>query len=295
MIPSLIAIGVLTAFGVVGVDLFLAIAGGGAAVALTGLLDDYRTLSVRIRLAVHLIAAGWAVFWIGPVEFPVPEGHSALVDVLGAIVSTVGIAWFLNIFNFMDGIDGIAASEGTFICTAGALLAGYLGGAGLAAVALILGAASAGFLLWNWSPARIFMGDVGSGYIGFVLGVMAVSGLKLGPNTIWTWLILGGLFVMDSTITLARRMWRREALATAHRMHAYQHAAARFGHARVAAAVIIIDVTWLLPLAVASAVRPEYGMAIAAIALLPIAGAGVLLGAGRGNTICRIVGPPDQV
>lgn len=280
VVSSLIGTGILTASGLAGVDLFVAIAGGGGAVALTGLLDDYKTLSARTRLAVHFIAAGWAVFWAGPAEF-LAGGHSAPVKVLGAIASTVGIAGFLNIFNFMDGIDGIAASEAAFVCAAVALLAGYLGGFGLAAVALMLGAASAGFLVWNWAPAKIFMGDVGSGYIGFNLGVLALFSLKLGPARIWTWLILAGVFLVDSVITLTRRMWRREALATAHRMHAYQHAAVRFGHARVTAAVIIINVAWLLPLAVASVLRPEYGMAITVVALLPICGLAVLLGAGR--------------
>lgn len=280
VISSLVAIGVLTASGIVAMHLFLAIAGGGAAVALVGFVDDYRTLSARTRLVVHLIAAGWAVFWIGPAGIPLPEGHAAVVEVLEATSYTVGIVWFLNIFNFMDGIDGIAAAEATYICVATALLAGYLGAVGLAAVALVLGAASAGFLVWNWPPAKIFMGDAGSGYLGFVLAVLAVFWLKLAPGAIWTWIILAGVFVVDSTVTLARRMWRGEPLATAHRMHAYQHAAVRFGHARVTATVIIINGVWLLPLGVASALRPEYAMATTVIALFPIGGLAVVLGAG---------------
>lgn len=280
VISSLAAIGVLAAAGIVGVDLLVAVGGGGAAVASSGLLDDYRTLSARTRLTVHLLAGAWAVFWIGPSWLLFAGWRPVLVTALAAIISTVGIAGFLNVFNFMDGIDGVAAAEAAFVCASAALLATHLGGVGLAAVALILAAAAGGFLVWNWAPAKIFMGDVGSGYLGFMLGVLAVFGLKLGPTTLCTWLILAGIFVVDGGITLMRRMCRGEALATAHRMHGYQHAAVRFGHARVTAAVIMINVAWLLPLAIASALRPDYAIAIMVLALAPIAGLAVFLGAG---------------
>lgn len=291
---SLIGIGILTAAGVVSIHLFVAIAGGGVAVALVGLLDDYRALPARARLAVHLIAAGWAVFWSDPTGFLLAGGHLALPKMLGGAVSAVGIAWFLNIFNFMDGIDGIAASEAAFVCGAAGLLAGCIDGVGLVAVALILAAASLGFLVWNWPPARVFMGDVGSGYIGFVLGVMAVFEVNLSFEKIWMWFVLCGIFVVDSTITLARRFWRREALATAHRMHAYQHAAARFGHGRVTAAALAINVLWLLPLAAVSALWVNHGMLVTVAALVPLGGLAVLLGAGQStvasSTLAGVLG-----
>lgn len=285
VLSSLAVMGIMAADGIVGLRLFVALFGGGLAVATTGFLDDYRTLSPRTRLAIHLVAAAWAVYWVESGDTVLLGGHFDLQKVLGGIVSTVGIAFFLNIFNFMDGIDGIAASEALLVCGSAAFLGGYLGGFGLAAVALVLAAAAAGFLVWNWPPARIFMGDVGSGYIGFVLGVLALYGTQFGVEKIWTWLILGAIFVVDPMITLMRRLWRREAVATAHRMHAYQHAAGRFGHARVTAAVIIIDLAWLLPLAVVTVLRPDYGLPIAFFAIVPIACLAVVLGAGSSGTL----------
>jgi Fuc2NAc and GlcNAc transferase len=178
----------------------------------------------------------------------------------------------MNLFNFMDGIDGIAATEATFVSWGGALLAS------MAAVssevrwaAVLLGAACLGFLRWNWPPARIFMGDVGSGYLGYVIAVLAVAATRENPAALWIWLILGGVFFVDATVTLLRRLLRGDRIYEAHRSHAYQWLARRWeSHAKVTWAVLTVNVLWLLPCAVFATRRPGIAAATAILALAPL-------------------------
>ena len=132
----------------------------------------------------------------------------------------------LNLFNFMDGIDGLAASEALFVIRAGAWLSAA--GGGVTAASGVLAGACAGFLLWNWPPARIFLGDAGSGYLGYVTAVLALASARGNSDAIWVWLILGGVFFVDATVTLVRRVLRGEHVHEAHRTHSYQWLARRW-------------------------------------------------------------------
>jgi Fuc2NAc and GlcNAc transferase len=172
----------------------------------------------------------------------------------------------------MDGIDGIAASEAIFVACAGALL-GLLGGFASAVppMAVAFAAACGGFLVWNWPPARIFMGDVGSGYLGYVIAVLALAATRENPVALWTWLILGGVFFVDATVTLVRRLIHGDRIYEAHRSHAYQWLARRWGsHAKVTCAVLAVNVLWLLPCAVFATRRPSLAAATVVFALAPL-------------------------
>ena len=151
------------------------------------------------------------------------------------------------------------------------IVANYEAGAYLC---LLLGAASAGFLVWNFPPARIFMGDVGSGFLGLVLGILALDFALQEPRLFWSWLILLGSFIVDASVTLVRRLLRRERVYLAHRTHAYQHAARRFGHRRVTVAFGFLNALWLLPIALLVAtghIRGEIGLAVAWMPLAALA------------------------
>jgi Fuc2NAc and GlcNAc transferase len=200
----------------------------------------------------------------------------------------VGLVWVLNLFNFMDGIDGIAGSEAVFI---------GLGGAALVVVAnpdtygtvlgpsLALAAACGGFLVWNWPPAKIFMGDVGSGFIGCVIAILAIAAARENSTALLLWLILGGVFFVDATITLARRVARGESAHEPHRTHAYQWLARRWNnHKTVTLAVIAVNSLWLMPCALAAALYPAWSSWLAILALAPLIGAALLAGAGRPET-----------
>ncbi|MGB8835087.1 MAG: hypothetical protein WCC95_23235, partial [Candidatus Sulfotelmatobacter sp.] len=134
-----------------------------------------------------------------------------------------------------------------------------------------LAAASLGFLVWNWPPARIFMGDVGSGFLGFTLGTLALFSSKAAPELIWPWLILLAAFLVDATVTVLRRMFSHARWHEAHRSHAYQHAAQATGsHAKVTLAVAVINAGWLFPLAWAALRYPVAAPALAAVAVVPL-------------------------
>jgi Fuc2NAc and GlcNAc transferase len=177
----------------------------------------------------------------------------------------------MNLFNFMDGTDGIAASEAIFVLCGGALLGVLSGSAQVCWAALLCATACLGFLLWNWAPARIFMGDVGSGYLGYVIAVLALAATRANPAALWAWLILGGVFFVDATVTLLRRLARGERPHEAHRSHAYQWFARRWdSHAKVTCAVLAVDLLWLLPCAVFALRAPSFAAATAMVALLPL-------------------------
>jgi Fuc2NAc and GlcNAc transferase len=248
-----------------------ALIGGGLAIAVVGFLDDRFRLARWPRLVVHSLAAAWAVWCIDAMP-PVQIGNIA--DPWGWVRRCAAFAtliWLTNLFNFMDGIDGLAGMEAVFVSGLGAFLLlcnGLLSGARLS---LMLCAASLGFLIWNWPPAKIFMGDVGSGFLGFTLGTLELFSSKTNSSLLWPWLILLGAFFADATITLLRRMFSRERWYDAHRSHAYQHAAKTFGsHAKVTLAVAAINIGWLFPLAWAASQYSRAAPIFAAVAAIPL-------------------------
>lgn len=285
-VSSMAAMGLLTARGIMSTHLFLAIGPGGAAVAAVGFIDDIRPLSARFRLFVHFLAAAWAVVCIGPVDFFHIERSLPELGWLGYVISTVGIVWFLNMFNFMDGIDGIAASQAVFMCAGMALLALYSGAiAHIAAAAIIIGTGSLGFLLWNWPPAKIFMGDVGSGYLGYVFAVMGLASGAHSASAPWSCLILAGVFAVDATFTVIRRFLRGERVTQAHRTHGFQLLARNMGHRNVTLSTALLNTVWLLPCGFASVLWPQYALWISVIALTPLILAAIAIGAGRRDPI----------
>ncbi len=147
---------------------------------------------------------------------------------------------------------------------------------------LLLGLAATGFLVWNFPPARIFMGDAGSGFLGLILGGLALQASSVAPPLIWSWLILLGVFIVDATFTLIHRLMRGERVYEAHRSHAYQRASRRYGsHLRVSLAVTAINVFWLLPLALLVALGHVSGLLALIVAYAPLVLVVAHLGAGR--------------
>jgi Fuc2NAc and GlcNAc transferase len=151
---------------------------------------------------------------------------------------------------------------------------------------LLLAAATAGFLFWNWPPAKIFLGDVGSGYLGFALGVLALWTVDEGWLTAWVWLILGGAFIADATVTLLVRARIGARLAESHRSHAYQRLSRYWSsHRTVSIAFIVVNVLWIAPWALLAAYFPNIGAACTVAALAPLFLLAARLGAGRPGEI----------
>jgi Fuc2NAc and GlcNAc transferase len=286
VIASAIALLLLWIRGAVELALIVAILGGGLAVAIAGFIDDRRRLSATTRLLVHLLAALVALVTLGGLPAMEIGGHLVRFGWGGYLLGTLAIVWVLNLFNFMDGIDGIAAAEALFMVGAGTLLSS-VSATGVTASygAIVFGAACLGFLIWNWAPARIFMGDVGSGYLGYVIAVLAIASARDNPATLLSWLILGGVFFCDATVTLIRRVIRRDRVYEAHRSHAYQRLARRWhSHSRVTIAVMAINVCWLLPCALFATAHPQLALWSTIGAFAPLILLVLFTGAGGAET-----------
>lgn len=248
-----------------------AMLGAFALVAWVGWLDDRHTLAARWRFLAHVVAAGWSVWLMGGIP-PVPAfGHHVELGWLGTGLAVAYLVWMTNLFNFMDGIDGIAGIEATTVAAGGAACWWLATGSPLWVIPAILAASTAGFLVLNYPPAKIFMGDVGSGFIGMVLGVLSLWTAQEATQVYWAWFILIGCFMVDATTTLLRRVRRGERFYEAHRSHAYQYASRRHGsHKAVSLAVGAINLLWLLPLALAVVTRRLDGVAGTLIAYAPL-------------------------
>jgi len=190
------------------------------ALAAVSLIDDVAGLPTLARLAAHVVAAAAVlVFQLGCAE---PVLFTVLV---------FSIAWYANLYNFMDGSDGLAGGMALFGFGAYAIAAQFSGADAFAALCGSLAAAAAGFLVLNFPPARLFMGDVGSVPIGFLAGALGVVGWSRGYWPIWFPLLVFAPFVCDATLTLLRRLLRRERVWLAHRDHYYQRLVRMgFGH-----------------------------------------------------------------
>jgi Fuc2NAc and GlcNAc transferase len=265
------------------VDL-LALCCAGTIVAIAGHLDDRQKISgATVRLVLHAISAIILIVGVGIPSKLTLFDQTVNTGIVGSILSVVYLVWLLNLFNFMDGTDGIAASETIFVVLAGAFLNyNVLADANHSAAAVILAASTFGFILYNWSPAKIFMGDVGSGYLGIVVGGLSLIAANKDPELLWVWIILLAVFVSDATVTLIRRLLRKQKPHVAHRSHAYQHLAIRLNsHAKVAVLVLAVNIVWLLPIAFFVADNQLAGTTGVLVAYVPLLTAVLALGAGK--------------
>jgi len=197
---------------------------GGSVVAVVGLLDDFFKLRNGVRMVVWTATAASAVYWLGGI--PTLSVGTMIVPLgpWGNVLAVVGIVWMVNLYNFMDGLDGLAAGQAVVVAAGAAILLFMRGAAGLGLVALVLAAAAAGFLVWNWPPARIFLGDVGSGFIGYSFAILAMASDRGDAVPLVVWAILLAPFLIDATLTVVRRVVMGERWQEAHKTHAYQRA-----------------------------------------------------------------------
>lgn len=266
-----IAVAGLAARGLLATPLAITLLGAALPIATVGFVDDRVSLSARWRFGVHLLAAAWVLWRLGTLP-PVPMfGANVDLGVVGAVLAVVWLVWMTNLYNFMDGIDAIAGTEAVTVALGGALCGWLAGGADEGLAAVVLAAAAAGFLVWNLPPARIFMGDAGSGFLGVVVGTLALCAAWQVPALFWCWFILTGCFMVDATVTLLNRVARGERFYEAHRSHAYQYASRVHGsHRVVSLAVGLINFAWLAPWAVAVALGRVDGALAAVLAYLPL-------------------------
>jgi len=283
VLATLLPLVAAAALHILAWPLVVGLVGGGALVGSIGFVDDHRDLARRWRLLAHAAAAAWVLVWLEGAPPLAVDGMVIDLGWGGHALAALYVVWLINLTNFMDGIDGIAAVETITVCLGGVLVH-------LVAVPgqddwlspLVLAAAATGFLMWNWPPAKIFMGDAGSGFLGFMLAALSLRAAWLEPSLFWSWSILVGVFVVDATVTILRRVFQGERFYEPHRSHAYQHAALRWNaHRPVTMAVGALNIIWLLPIALLVARQQLGGPLGVAIAYSPLVAAAVLLKAGR--------------
>ncbi|MDG9889573.1 MULTISPECIES: MraY family glycosyltransferase [Pseudomonas] len=257
--------------GPIAPSVVVGVLGAGGLVAVIGFMDDHGHIAARWRLLGHFAAAAWGLAWLGGMPPISVFGFTLAPLWLSSLFGALYLVWLLNLYNFMDGIDGLASVEAICVCVGASLLYWVTDHAHHAWLPLLLAATVAGFLCWNFPPARIFMGDAGSGFLGMVLGLLALLAGWVNPLLFWGWLILLGVFVVDATFTLVRRLLRGDKVYEAHRSHAYQYATRHHGsHRTVTLAVAAINLGWLLPVAMVVVVFQLDGALGTLVAYVPL-------------------------
>lgn len=212
----------------------------GAVISIVSYADDLFELSPKIRLLVQAFVALGGLAALGGLEAINFGFFTVENQILTNIFAFFMIVWFINLYNFLDGIDGYAGSEALFLAIAGLVL---FGGEHF----IVLAVSVLGFLLWNWHRAKIFMGDVGSTLLGYTVAIFTIYYANESSQNLWIWIILFGLFWFDATLTLLRRKLNGEKLSLAHRKHAYQRLTqASWSHSKVTLYALGLNVVLFL-------------------------------------------------
>ena len=187
----------------------------GIVISIVSFFDDIYELSPKSRLIIQAIVAIGGLYFLGGFE----TLTFGIFDIQNSIFTNIFaffmIIWFINLYNFLDGINGYAGSEAIFLAFAGFIF--FTGNH-----FLVLAVAVLGFLYWNWNKAKIFMGDVGSTLLGYNVAIFTIYYANQEPTNFWIWIILFSVYWFDATLTLIRRKLNKERLSQAHKKHAYQ-------------------------------------------------------------------------
>lgn len=209
----------------------------GILISVVSYADDLFELSAKVRLVTQAIVAVAGLYFLGGFKEINLFFFSVDNIFIANIFAFILIIWFINLYNFLDGIDGYAGSEAIFLGLAGYLM---FGGEHF----LVLATAVLGFLVWNWHKAKIFMGDVGSTLLGYTVAIFTLYYANQEATNFWIWIILFGIFWFDATLTLLRRYGNKEQLSKAHKKHAYQRLSqSGWTPARVVLGAIFVNIS----------------------------------------------------
>ena len=250
------------------VELLWVLVVGGLTATIFGILDDMRNIRASIKLTIQILLSAWTVYWL--------EGYEmVLTDWIPSYLSTPLISfllvWMMNGYNFIDGIDGMAASGAVFISSTLALVIFLtVEHIEIIYIFIFIAVTVSGFLIFNWPKASIFMGDSGSIFLGFTFGALLVFTVTNGILSVWTWLAVFGYIFADISVTQIARIILVKNWWQAHRSHAYQNLARITGsHLKVISSVTIYHLFWILPLTLWSALVPEFAYVAVFFAVTP--------------------------
>lgn len=253
----------------------------GFIIALLGFLDDHGHINALVRLAIHFLVAIGVVIALGGFT-EVTIFNDLKLGFIANIIAVLFLVWLLNLYNFMDGINGIASIEAITSVLSMALIYWILYPMVNNQVLCLMAATVFGFMLWNFPKAKIFMGDACSGFLGLVLGIWALYALKQDTALFCAWIICLGVFIVDATFTLIRRILNGHKMYDAHRSHAYQYASRKYqSHTKATLGVLTINLVWLLPMAYLAATEAMMPELIIAIAYFPLIVLAIYFNAGK--------------
>jgi Fuc2NAc and GlcNAc transferase len=248
--------------------IYLTISVGGLAALLVGFIDDLVSISPIKKLIFQVILAGWGVFWL--------EGGPLMVidwmpNIIVLFISMFFLVWIMNAYNFMDGVDGMASLGGILASILVALIIVITNGLTLTALLLLLlSSTMAGFLIFNWPQAKIFMGDSGSMFLGYFFGCIVLYTTMHNEVTIWTWIIVFGYYIADTTTTQIMRLIMVKKWYAPHRSHAYQnYARLTDSHLKTIMLFVLYYLIWIFPLLTWSLIDPDDALFISFLAVIP--------------------------
>ena len=265
-----LAVFVLGMLHIISFEMLMVIGMGGFTATLFGFVDDATDLRASVKLIIQSILAGWVLFWLD-------GGVLATVEWLPVWLSWFLtwflLVWMMNLYNFMDGVDGMAASGAVFVAMALIVVLLMTGEfSSLVLLFSLLALSCSGFLLYNWPPASIFMGDSGSVFLGYLFGSLIIKTTMTGEISIWTWIVVFGYFFAETNLTIFLRILFVKKWYHAHKSHAYQNLARVLNsHIKVTGAVQIYHFLYLLPITIWTVLTPNWAPVATIMALMPAA------------------------
>lgn len=280
----LLALAVLIYSQQLTVHIGLTLIAAGFVIALLGFLDDHGHINSMFRLAVHFVVAIGVIISLGGFG-DITIFNGLQLGFIANIIAVLFLVWLLNLYNFMDGINGIASVEAITTTVSMAILYYVLNSSLNSDILWLLAVCVCGFLLWNFPKAKIFMGDACSGFLGLTLGVLALIALKENLALFCAWIICLGVFIVDATYTLIKRVLSGYKMYDAHRSHGYQILSRKFNsHTHVTLIVAIVNLIWLFPIAYITVKVPTaYPEIYVLIAYLPLILVAIKFKAGNSN------------
>jgi Fuc2NAc and GlcNAc transferase len=274
----IITTGILFYFQMISREIMFSVITGLLIISIIGLIDDYKNLPIPIRLTGYTFGAIMALYFIGGVSslFETDYDFFKCCDInisrfsdIGPFLAILYMLWLTNLYNFMDGVDGFAAIQTICVSLFCSFLFYFSGNYGFAVIMFCLVSATSGFLYWNWSPAKIFMGDVGSCSIGFFFGLFSIYTAKEGIVPISIWLILLAPFIGDATFTLIKRLINKEKWYEAHNTHAFQNLLQLgLSHRQLTLGLLLTNLLFIWPLAIFVQINQNYDLYIVLLAYI---------------------------
>ena len=244
----------------------------GILVALISFIDDLSEVKRSTRMLVHIFSALGGLYFIGGFNSLSFFNQNIDIGLWGYLLGSIYIVWMINLYNFMDGIDGLASLEAIFVFLIFSIFAYFiLFDPSLSFVLISIAASVFGFLLFNFPKSVIILGDVGSCFLGIVIALISIKTSQLKPELFWCWMILLGVFLVDSTYTLIVRMIRKEKFYLPHSLHAYQKLSRILNsHSKATLILLSVNIFWLTPIAFLVAFKKIDGLLSLLVSYVPL-------------------------